>query len=504
MKKILSFGLAVVALFAFTACMGFNEVAASVIAIDVNPSVVLELDEDDKVINVILDNEDAEIILGDMDLIGVDYNVAINAIIGSMVANGYLDELANSVLLSISSNDEVREGELMAELSQVVNAVLESNQIDGSVITQDLEFEQDAEDLAELLGISEAKAELILDIIEVDPRLTVEELALLSINDLNLLLQAKNISLDDVEKIGSASELGIITVEEAYQVALLELGIDESLVVELEIELEQEDGVMVYEVELKTDTEEYEILINAKEGTVYVEQEDDDDEDEIFPEDALPETEVLSIIATELQLDESFITELEIEAEMENGIAYYEVEFEYENMEYELEVNALDGEIYTNSMDEDGFDYDDDFPTDALNPEAILAMIILERDLDESEITKIDFEQEEEDGVYFYEIEFEYRDVKYELEVNAITGEVYYNSMDNAESFPVDAMTESEILAMILIELNLDEQLVIEVDFEKEIEEGLYYYEIQFKYGDFTFELEVDAMTGEIYYNSMA
>ena len=296
-----------------------------------------------------------------MDLIGVDYDVAINALIGSMVANGYISELANSVLLSISSDNEIREDELMAELSQVVSDYLTANQIDGSVITQDLEFEDDAEELAELLGISEAKAELILDIIEVDPRLTVEELALLSINDLNLLLEAKNIALDNVEKTGSASELGIITVEEAYQAALLELGIDELTIVEFEIELEQEDGVMVYEVEIETETEEYEILVDAKEGTVYVEQEDDDDDDEEdeFPVDALTEQEVLDLIAAELDIDMSLVTELEIEEEVENGVAYYEVEFEFNGEEYELEIDAETGEVYTNSMDEDGFDFDD-------------------------------------------------------------------------------------------------------------------------------------------------
>ena len=65
--------------------------------------------------------------------------------------------------------------------------------------SEELDFEQDAEDLTELLGISEAKAELILDIIEVDPRLTVEELTEISIDDMNLLLESKNIVNDTTE-----------------------------------------------------------------------------------------------------------------------------------------------------------------------------------------------------------------------------------------------------------------------------------------------------------------
>ena len=67
--------------------------AYSVVAIDVNPSILLELDEEDKVINVIKENEDAEVIVGDMDLIGVDSDVVIYALIGSMLTNGYINDI---------------------------------------------------------------------------------------------------------------------------------------------------------------------------------------------------------------------------------------------------------------------------------------------------------------------------------------------------------------------------------------------------------------------------
>lgn len=369
MKKLLTLIFAVVLTVTLAACSGGTSAAASTIAIDVNPSVVLELDENDRVINVILNNEDAEIIVGNMDLIGVDYNVALNALLGSMVANGYINELANSVLLSIQSADETRESDLMTELSQAINDYLTGNSIDGSVITQSLDLDADAEELAEQLGISEAKAELILEIIEIDPRMVVEELAALSINDLNLLLEAKNYVMEGVEKSGAASQLDLITAEEAYQAALLELGIEETAVIEFEVELEQEDGIMVYEVEIETDTEEFEVLIHAKEGTVYVEMDDDDDDEDVFPADGLTEEEVMTLVATELGLDASLITELEVEAETDNGVAYYEIEFEYGDAEYELEVDAVTGEFYTNSMDVDGYDYDDDEDDDEYDEE---------------------------------------------------------------------------------------------------------------------------------------
>mgnify|MGYP002641187877 FL=1 len=372
MKKIISFSLLLVAALALTGCTATKSAVASTIAIDVNPSLVLELDEDDKVINVIMNNEDAIIIVGDMDLIGVDYNIAVNALIGSMVSNGYLNELANSVLLSIQSNDTVRETELKAELTQAINDVLTGASIDGSVITQELNFEQDAEDLSELLGISEAKAELILDIIKVDRRLTVEALAVLSINDLNLLLEANNIVLDNVEKTGNASELGIITVEEAYQLALTQVGLDELTILKLKVELDQEDGTMVYKVKIETDTDKYKVYIDAKEGTVFVKEDDDnEDDDDNFSTEALSEEAVLEIIAAELGIDITLITELEFDQDQDNGVSYYEVQFEINDMKYDLDVDAETGEIYSNSMDELGFNHqsDDDDDEDEMENE---------------------------------------------------------------------------------------------------------------------------------------
>jgi len=366
-----------------------NPEVFSVIAIDVNPSVVLELDEKDKVINVVENNEDAEVIIGDMDLIGVDYNVAVNALIGSMVTKGYISDLSNSVLLSISSGNDVREAELMAELATAINNVLIGNEINGSVIVQNLEFETDAEELAELLDISEAKAELILDVIEVDPRMVVEELALLSINDLNLLLESKNIVLDDVEKTGNASTLGLLSIDDVYQIALTEFGLIVDDVIEYEIELEQEDGKMVYAIEIETDSEEYEVLIDAKDGTLFVELDDEPNDDESNDDESnddesnddesnddesnddesnddesnddisinlLDRAELINDITTALNLNESLIVEFEYYSEEENGITFYEVSFVYEGNEYELEVDAVTGEIYFNSMNEDGFD----------------------------------------------------------------------------------------------------------------------------------------------------
>ncbi len=354
-----------ISLFMFIQPNSIDQRVFSVIAIDVNPSVVLELNDEDKVINVIMKNEDAIIIVGDMDLINVDYNIAVNALIGSMVANGYLDEFKNSVLISIRSDDMIHEDELKTEVTQAVYNYLSNSAINGSIITQEYSEDDAIKLLAERLGISEAKAELIFEITMLDPRVTVEELALLSINDLNVYLESKNYSIDKIDKVGKASELEYLSENEAFQIALTELGIDEINITEYEIELEQEDGVMVYELKIKTISGDFEVLVNAKDGTIVVENEndeddEDDEDDDQLPTEVLSESEVLSLVLLELGIVESEITDLEIEQDQDGGIYFYEIEFEYQDQSYKLDVDAISGNILTNSQDETGYDYKDD------------------------------------------------------------------------------------------------------------------------------------------------
>ena len=78
---------------------------AATISLDVNPSVEIIVNRQDKVLEANSRNADGDVILKEMDLKGSDLNVAVNAIIGSMVRNGYINELSNSVLVSVNSKD---------------------------------------------------------------------------------------------------------------------------------------------------------------------------------------------------------------------------------------------------------------------------------------------------------------------------------------------------------------------------------------------------------------
>ena len=82
-----------------------NDNSVAVIGIDVNPSLELSINSKNKVIGVNTNNEDGKKVLGDMNLKGSNVDVAVNAIFGSMVKNGYINENDNSVLISMIKGD---------------------------------------------------------------------------------------------------------------------------------------------------------------------------------------------------------------------------------------------------------------------------------------------------------------------------------------------------------------------------------------------------------------
>ena len=91
--------------------VGFNgynvaKTVAATISLDVNPSIEINTNAKDRVLSVNALNEDAETVIGDMDFEGADLDVAVNALIGSLLRHGYLDEYKNSILVSVDNRDK--------------------------------------------------------------------------------------------------------------------------------------------------------------------------------------------------------------------------------------------------------------------------------------------------------------------------------------------------------------------------------------------------------------
>ena len=245
-----------------------NQIVESQIGLDVNPSLEIQLNRNDKVVGVIAGNKEAEEIIGDMDFRGSDLKVTVNALIGSMLRNGYLSELRNSILVTVENNDPAKAKLLQEELMKEIDEILESDLFKGSVLAQTIKEDRRIKDLSTEYKISVGKAQLIDEIVNENPVYTFADLAKLSINDLNILNAKSNKEKTELLQSGEASKKEYLTEDEAFAAAYKHAGIKENDVVSKTIEIDYDKGVMVYEIEFYTSNGEYDVELNAKTGEI--------------------------------------------------------------------------------------------------------------------------------------------------------------------------------------------------------------------------------------------
>lgn len=327
---------------------------AAVVSLDVNPSIELNVDKDENVLSAKGLNADGKTVLGDMQLKGSKLDVAVNAIIGSMLQNGYLDDMANSILLSVSGVDGYNAETLRSKLASDVNKQLK----DCAVLSQDVSgADSETVKLAEKYDISVGKAALIRQIVSADARHSFEELAPLSINELNLLADGK--SLGTIDSTGKASSKAYIGRDAALEAALKHASLSKNDVRNIDIELDYEYGSMVYEVEFEVGTTtEYEYDINAATGEIVWYEKDSGGNIEqggsaAEGKDSVGKDKAVQTALKHAGLTSSQVTQLEAKLDRDGGKLVYEIEFRSGNYEYEYEIDASSGSIIKSEKDLD-------------------------------------------------------------------------------------------------------------------------------------------------------
>ncbi len=365
-KAVASMAAALVIVFGLW--LNLNYSTEAVVAFDVNPSIELSVNRSEKILRVNPRNGEAETVIGEMDLKGINLDVAVNALIGSMVQKGYISDLNNSILITVNSKNAKKGEQLQQRLSKEVGSLLRSFSVDGSVMSQISSSGKHFEDLAKQYEISPGKAALIEQLVEADPTINYADVAKLSINDLNLLIEARQPQLVKVDISGYASERAYIGVVQAKNIAFEHAGVSESEVSELEIDYDYDDGRLIYEIEFKIRSSQYEYDIDARNGAILKSETKHEQKVTTKPTDksdasTTKPTESSGLItrsqAEEIAFQHAGVSrgqvhDLETELEYDDGIKYYEVEFEVGDTEYDYEIDA-----YTGSILDYEIDYDD-------------------------------------------------------------------------------------------------------------------------------------------------
>lgn len=433
--------------FGFGTYQKANAITASV-SLDVNPSIELKLNRNEKVVEVIAHNADGEALLADMDLKGTDLNVAVNALIGSMLRNGCLSDIANSILVSVESNDPQHSALLQQQVTQAVNSLMLSDSFQGAVMTQSVTDDEQIRSLAEQHHISVGKAQLISRIIAQNSRYTFDSLVELSINELNLLSVSGGHPVEGVGTSGNASDKSYIGEAAAKAAALAHCGLTEAEVTGLRIQMDLEDGKMVYEVEFDTVQWEYEYDIDAKTGAVlHVDKEGHEYKEENSDRPTLPDhdTGISKEEAKQVALDHAGLAEAEVsryrcELDRDDGRVIYEISFRHGSTEYEYDIDAASGQVLSWEKETEDDDHnpgqepsvpEPNGSTPSADPQYIGTQkakdIALQKaNVDASQIRDYECEFDSEGKAPVYEISFQVGNREYELEIHAVTGEILH------------------------------------------------------------------------------
>ena len=327
---------------------------ASVVSLDVNPSIELKVSKSEKVLVCTPLNEDAKAILADMgdgaDLKGAKLDVAVNAIVGSLVRNGYLNSISSAIMISVEDNDTARAEKLQRELTSTVDGVLQTSEAKAFVLTQTLTQDAGLAQQARENSISTGKAALVNRVLALNPALKFDALAKLSVEELKDLAEAgapaMPIGTDKAMDIAAAAFGKASTAKMAYS----------------EVDPELDESPAHYEVEIRSQTgEEFEYKVDAYTGAILESKREAADGTEVpVVQPSKPAAsgdigyaKAKSVALNHAGVSESKAYDMDIELDDEDGTLVYEVEFKSGNMEYSYEINAATSAILTHETELD-------------------------------------------------------------------------------------------------------------------------------------------------------
>lgn len=437
-----------------------NNAVASLVSLDVNPSIQLEVNKNEKVLSATPMNDDGAEILDGMDLKGTQADVAMYAIIGSLLQHGYVDELANSILITVEDDDQVRGEKLQQELTAQADAALANAQVNGAVLAQTLQNSEELSQKAQEYGISTGKAALIQAIVAGSNNTkTFEDLVGLSINELNLLYTAQaplegqtsgneqNTGAANAAPIttsGSASQSAYIGPEAAKEAALKHAGVSASDATFVEAEYDYDDGRMVYEVEFHVKGTEYDYEIDAQTGEV-VKYKTEQNGANTGGSSANTSSFIGESAAKAAALNHAGVSESSTKycnawLEYDDGRAEcYEVEFMAGNTRYEYKIALTSATVLESERESYGGSGSSGQSTGQsgsqtsggsgtsstdIGAEKAKSIALNHAGVSASQTSEMKVEQDWDDGVLEYEVEFKAGGVEYEYTIHGGTGQI--------------------------------------------------------------------------------
>ncbi|MBV1708704.1 MAG: hypothetical protein KMY54_02490 [Erysipelothrix sp.] len=210
---VLAMGLALVL---FVSGLQLVNTSASYVAVDINPSIILTTNPWDKVVEVEALNEDAETLLVDLVLIGLQVDEAVELIIAEATEMGYIDLLAEGEVAMVTAYNRDRvDEELSEKIRDRVQDRLEKREMAVNVVGHEAVAEQ--KELANELGVTLGKVLFVQKMMEKYPELGGDELYTMSIKDIMIKVKDLRGNGPDKEALAEKKELLKLRAENTIQ-----------------------------------------------------------------------------------------------------------------------------------------------------------------------------------------------------------------------------------------------------------------------------------------------
>lgn len=349
--------------------------------------------------------------------------------------------------------------------------------------------------------------------------------------------------------IAKSSSIG---AENAKNFSFADAGIDPITAKEVKAEFDYEQGQFVYEVEFIADGTEYEYWINASDGTVVKKNLEllSLNTNTVAPVQITLE-QAKEIALNDAKLTSDVVTFTTAKLDQEDGIAVYEIEFYTEDTEYEYEINANTGAIYSkskemrkkqkpaastagetskptikestdkatqntadNKITADNSVTNKQQTTNKITLDTAKAKALADANVTASSVTYTEAKLEYDDGIAVYDIEFYTSTHEYEYEINATSGKIHDKSIESRKNKTGDkhngtdkavnqdssgtyiGIDKAKSIAVQHAGLSLSE-----VTFKKaklDTDDGNTEYDIEFYKDGIEYEYEIDATSGKI------
>ncbi len=212
-KLISSFMFLVALVTIIIGCTGSVSAATDTyVTLDINPSVELIVNRREKVVYANALNEDGEVLLAELDLIGMDLDAAIELIIQTSIELGFIDVESEEVIVSITAlaKDPLLGEKIRNKVKEHVNHAFENRGIIGR--GQDKAFVPDFVAEAESYGVTPGFLFLVKAAMFADDELTLEVALEMEVSELQAIIKSTR---EEMKTIAQGLREEFLTAKEA-------------------------------------------------------------------------------------------------------------------------------------------------------------------------------------------------------------------------------------------------------------------------------------------------